>query len=157
LPLVEWEHEILAEIRHQGEDGVSVGSAAGRLIQLRQRERRAQLETPRLLLLRNSDGGEECFLRRRRVRRIALQQDLAADAVQECVAEMFSGLVRQSQCFIDPSQGSLRPFAFNFEFGKQSLVNWYECFVSLFRIRRQFLLKLGRASLSIAEAGSRPS
>jgi hypothetical protein len=32
------------------------GGAAGRLIKLRQRQRRAQLEAPRFLLLRNGDG-----------------------------------------------------------------------------------------------------
>ena len=44
------------------ENGVGVGGAAGRLIELRQRQRRAQLEAPRLLLLRDRDGGEEGFL-----------------------------------------------------------------------------------------------
>ena len=63
------------------EHGMGVGGAIGRLIELRQRERRAQLVAPRLLLLRNGDGGEERFLGRRRVRRIALEQDFAADAM----------------------------------------------------------------------------
>ena len=43
---------------------MGVGGAARRLIKSRQIERRAQLETPRSLLLRDGDGGEECFLRR---------------------------------------------------------------------------------------------
>ena len=60
---------------------MGVGGAAGRLIKLRQRQRRAQLEAPRLLLLRDGDGGEEGFLGRRRIRRIALEQNLAADAM----------------------------------------------------------------------------
>jgi hypothetical protein len=43
-------------------------------MELRQRERRAQLETPCLLLLRNSDCREERILGRRRIRRIALER-----------------------------------------------------------------------------------
>jgi hypothetical protein len=39
-----------------------LGGAACRLIKLRQWQRRLQREAPRLLLLRNSDGGEECLL-----------------------------------------------------------------------------------------------
>jgi hypothetical protein len=39
---------------------------------------RAQLETPRLLLLRDGDCSEERLLGRRRIRRIALEQNLAA-------------------------------------------------------------------------------
>jgi hypothetical protein len=35
------------------------------------------------LLLRNGDGGQEGFLGRRPVRRIALEQNVAADSVQE--------------------------------------------------------------------------
>ena len=83
---------------------MGIGGAAGRLIKLRQRERRAQLEAPRLLLLRDGDGGEECFLGGRGVRWIALEQDLAADAMQESVGPVFSRLVRERQCFIDPGQ-----------------------------------------------------
>jgi hypothetical protein len=55
-----------------GEYGMGVGSAAGGLVELRQRQRRAQPVAPRLLLQRNGDGGEERFLGRRRLRRIAL-------------------------------------------------------------------------------------
>ena len=61
---------------------MSVGGAAGRLIKLRQRECGAQLEAPRLLLLRDGDGGEEGFFRRCGVRRISLDQKFAADAMQ---------------------------------------------------------------------------
>jgi hypothetical protein len=51
--------------KRRGEDGVRLGSAADALIKLRQRERRAQLETFCLLLLRDGDGGEEGFFGRR--------------------------------------------------------------------------------------------
>ena len=65
----------LGDLRHFGrrrkaferrrEDGVGVGGAAGRLIELRQRQRRAQFKTARPLLLRDRDGGQEGFFRGR--------------------------------------------------------------------------------------------
>ena len=78
-----------------------VGGAVCALIKLRQRQRRLQLKTPRLLLLRNGDGSEEGFLGRRRVRRIALEQNLAADAMQKGVAPSFSSLGGEGQRFVD--------------------------------------------------------
>src|SRR6476660_3099791 len=50
----------------------------------------AQLKTPCLLLLRDGDGGEECFFCRRRIRGFALEQDLAAYAMQESVSPAFA-------------------------------------------------------------------
>jgi hypothetical protein len=61
--------------------GMGLGDTTCRLIELRQRQRRAQFEAPRLLLLRYGDGGEECFLDWCCVRQIALEQYLTADAM----------------------------------------------------------------------------
>jgi hypothetical protein len=71
---------------------MGVGGAVRGVIELRQRERPAQLETARLLLLRDGDCSEERILGRRRIRRIALEQNLAAAAVQVSVAPVFSRL-----------------------------------------------------------------
>ena len=49
------------------EDGVGFGGAAGRLIELGQRKRRAQFEAARALLLRDGDGGQESVFRGRGV------------------------------------------------------------------------------------------
>ena len=54
------------------EDGVGVGGAAGRLIEIGKRQRRAQFEALGLLLLRDGDSGEERFFDWRGVCRIAL-------------------------------------------------------------------------------------
>jgi hypothetical protein len=54
------------------EDGVGFGEAGGRLVELRERQRRLQFEAARLLRLRGGDRGEEGLFRRRRVRRITL-------------------------------------------------------------------------------------
>ena len=45
------------------EDGVRFGGAAGRLVELRERQRRAQTPTARALLLCDGEGGLEGFLR----------------------------------------------------------------------------------------------
>ena len=43
------------------EDGVGVGGAGGRLVELGERKRRAQFEAARSLLLRDGDGGLEAL------------------------------------------------------------------------------------------------
>ena len=83
-----------------------VGSAAARLIKLRQRQRHAELEAPRLLRLRDRDRGKEGFLGRRGVRRITFEQDLAVDPMQKCVRSVFSRLLRQRDGFVDPGRRS---------------------------------------------------
>src|SRR6478609_9470099 len=61
---------------------MGVGGTAGRLIKPPQRERGAQLEALCLLLLRDGNGSKERLLRRRRVHSIALEQNIAANAVR---------------------------------------------------------------------------
>ena len=87
---------------------MGIFGTTGRLIELRQPERRLELKAPRLLLLCNRDGGEERFLRWRSIRRIALEQNLAADAVEERIGPMFAGLARERQRFVNPRQGFFR-------------------------------------------------
>ena len=60
---------------------MGVGVAIGRAIKLRQRQCGAQFEAARFLRLRDRDRGLQRLLRRRGIGRVALQQDLAADAV----------------------------------------------------------------------------
>jgi hypothetical protein len=54
----------------------------------RQIEGCAQLKTARPLLLRDGDCNEECILGQRRIRPIALEQNLAATVMQESVARV---------------------------------------------------------------------
>jgi len=58
-----------------------VGVAIGRAIKLCQRQPGAQFEAARFLRLRDRDHGLQRLLGRRGIGRIALQQDLGADAV----------------------------------------------------------------------------
>src|SRR5277367_6810087 len=64
------------------EDVMRLDRTGGRLIELRERERRAQFEAARPLLSRDGDGELERFLGRGEVRVIALEQRFAADAMQ---------------------------------------------------------------------------
>jgi hypothetical protein len=74
------------------EYGMSVLGTAGGTIKSCQIESGAQLKTLRLPLLRNGDCCKERILGRRRIRRIAREQNLAAAAMQESVAPVFSRL-----------------------------------------------------------------
>jgi len=67
------------------------GTARG-IIKSCQMESCPQLETARLLLLRDGDCTKQCFLGWRRIRRIALEQNLAAAVMQESVAPVFACL-----------------------------------------------------------------
>src|SRR5215831_5872859 len=108
------------------------------MIELRQRECRAQLETPRLLLLRDGDCGEERILGGCRIYRIALEQNLAAEAMQESVAPVLSCLTCEGAGFVDPGPGPLC-VALNFDLGNYTLVERHQEFVSLVGVRRQCL------------------
>jgi hypothetical protein len=68
------------------EQGMSVHGTARGIIKSCQIESCARLKTPRLLLLRDGDSGKECILG---IRRIALEQNLGAAAMQETVAPVF--------------------------------------------------------------------
>src|SRR5215472_16514936 len=95
-----------------------------RVIELRQRERRAQLETPCLLLLRDGDCSEERILGRGGVRRIALEQNLAAQAMQESVRPVLSRLMREPEPLVNSRQGLFYVLPFGFDLGEQSLKEW---------------------------------
>jgi hypothetical protein len=64
---------------------VGLRGAGGRPVELRQGERRAQLEAAGALLLRDGDGGQESVLRRRGIGGVAHEQDFAARPMQFCV------------------------------------------------------------------------
>ena len=65
-------------------------------------------------LLRYSDGGEEGFLGRRGVSGLVLEQNLAADAVQERVAPVLTCVARARQPRVDRVQCFFGVFSFDF-------------------------------------------
>ena len=98
-----------------GQYGTGVGIPAAALIKIGKRQRPAQLKTAHLLLFRDGYRSQECFLGRCGMRGITLQQNVAADAVQDSVIAVFSSLLRERQRFIDPTQGFLRASSFRFK------------------------------------------
>ena len=70
---------------------MGVGGMAGRLVELGERERRAQTPAARALLFRNGEGGLERFLRRRGVGGIGLEQHSPADAMKLSFERPMSG------------------------------------------------------------------
>src|SRR5262245_54760534 len=69
-------------LERRREHGMSVRGTARGIIKSCQIKSCAQLETSCLLLLRDGDCREERILGRRRIRRIALEQNLAAQAMK---------------------------------------------------------------------------
>jgi hypothetical protein len=92
------------------------GPARG-IVESRQTESRAQLKTARLLLPHDGDCPEECLFGRHCILRIALEQNLAAQAIEESVAPALSCLACESERFIDPGEGS-RCVDLRFDLGK---------------------------------------
>ena len=89
------------------EDRVGVGGAVGRLIELGERKRGAQFEAARALLLRDGDGGQEGFFRRRGVGGVALEQDLAARPMQFRFERAIAGAVARRQRFVEDRNGAV--------------------------------------------------
>ena len=90
------------------EGSVGVGGAVGRLVELGERERRAQFEAARSLLPRDSDGGQEGFFRRRGVGRVALQQRFASRPMQRCFKCATTSAVARRQRFVEDLDGAAR-------------------------------------------------
>ena len=99
---------------------MGVGGAAGRLVELGERERRAQSEAARSLTLSDGDGGLECFLGGRRVRLVPLQQRFAADAVQFRFESAVSGTLARRQRFVDYGHRAVDVAGAGFGFGQRN-------------------------------------
>jgi hypothetical protein len=79
-----WKFRGRRKARKRGrERGVGIRRTTRRVIKSCQIESYAQLKTAGLLQLRDADCSKECILGRRRIGRIALEQNLAAQAMQD--------------------------------------------------------------------------
>ena len=88
-----------------GENSAGAGGAAGRRIKLGQRQRCAQFEAARALLLRDRDSGQECVFRRRRVGGIALEEDFSTRPIQFCFERATGRALIRQQRFVKESGG----------------------------------------------------
>ena len=89
------------------EDGVGVGGAGGRLVELGERQRRAQFEAARALLLRDSDGGQESVFRRRGIGGVALEQEFTARPMQFRFERAIASAVGRRQGFVEDGDGAV--------------------------------------------------
>jgi hypothetical protein len=85
---------------------VRLGGAAGRLIEPGERQRRAQAEALRSLLLCDGDGSQEGFFRRSWVGGVALQQGFASRPMQFRFERAIAGAVRRRQRFVNNRNGA---------------------------------------------------
>ena len=91
------------------EDGVRLGRAVGRLVELREREGGAQFEAARSLSFRDGDGGAVMACRRARDRRTcAHEQDFAAGPMQFCFECAVAQAIRRRQRFVEGGYGMYR-------------------------------------------------
>ena len=100
---------------------MGVGGAGGRLVELGQRQRRAQFEAARALLLRDRDGGQEGFFRRRGVGGIALEQDFAARPMQFRFECAMAQAVAGRQRFVEDGDGAVGIARPGFGLGQRDL------------------------------------
>ncbi len=86
---------------------MGVGGARGRLIELRQRQRRAQFEAARGLLLCDRDGGQEGLFRGRGVGGVALQQNFAARPMQFRFERAMAHAIARRHRFVEDRNGAV--------------------------------------------------
>ena len=98
------------------QDGVGIGVAIGCAIQLRQRQRGAQFEAARLLRLRDGDRGLQSLLGRGGIGRIALQQDLGADAVYLRFVPALLGALQLGERIVQAPEPGIRLAGIRFGF-----------------------------------------
>ena len=103
------------------ENGVSLGVAAGRLIELGEGERGAEFEAARALLLRDGDGGLERFLGRSGVCRVAFQEDFPADAAKFGVHRAMTPAIEIRHCVVNNRNRPLRVAQPRFFLGMREL------------------------------------
>ena len=92
-----------------------VGGAVGRLIELPQPERGLQAETARAPISCDRDGRAIGVFGSDGMFKISLQQDVAADPVEEGVGPTLTRPPRQRHRFINMRQGCFSPLPFGFE------------------------------------------
>ena len=128
---------------------MGVGGAAGRLIELGERQRRAQFEAARALLLRDGDGGQEGFFRRRGVGGVALEQDFAARPMQFRFERAIAGALARRQRFVENGERAVRIARARFGLGQRDLNEPVEqqdvLLAQLSTPRRMAVESLGRA------------
>jgi hypothetical protein len=120
-----------------------------RLIELRERQRGAQAEAARALLLCDGDGGPESLLGVGVIAGAALKQNFAFQVKKERVRPAFPGVLGKRQPGIDGRKRAVDATGQGLKFSYQAIVLLREEFVALFEASGQRLPKLFGATLRI--------
>jgi hypothetical protein len=115
---------------------VGVGGTPGRLIKLGERERRAKAEAAGVPLSCNLERVLERFLGGAEVCCILPQQNLAGKSVQEDVAPMLFGFLRERQPLVDAHQSGLQVSRLCLELREETLVEWRKVLITLIHVDR---------------------
>jgi hypothetical protein len=86
---------------------MGIGGAVRALMKFRQRQRRAKLKASRLLLLRDGDGREQGFFRRRGIHGVTRQQHFAARAMQFRFERAIARAIRSRKRFVEDGDGAV--------------------------------------------------
>jgi hypothetical protein len=126
---------------------MGVGVAAGAAIKLRKGQRGTQLEAARFLRLRDRDRSLQRLLGRRGIGRVALQQDLATDAVYlRFVPTVLSGLELGERIVQAPKPG-ISLAGTRFGFGQRRFVTGLDVPPTLLPTDGEAASHLGEARL----------
>jgi hypothetical protein len=103
------------------ENGVSFGEASGRLVELGERQRGAQFEAARGLLLCDRDGGEEGLFRGRGIGGVACEQHFAAHPMQLRFERAVACAAGRRQRFVEDGDGAIGIARPRFDLGQRDL------------------------------------
>ncbi len=108
-------------LERRREGGVGFGGAAGRVVEVGERQRGAQFETARPLLLCDADGGLEGFFRGRGAVRILVKQELAARAMELGCVRSTARAIAGCQRLVEDHEASRRISGASFRLGDRDL------------------------------------
>jgi hypothetical protein len=111
--------------------GVGVGVTIGRAVKLGKRQRGAQFEAARLLRPRDGDRGLQRPLGRRGIGRVALQQDLAADAAHFRFVPALLGALYFGQRIVQAPEPGISLAGTRFGFGQPRFETGHEIMPTL--------------------------
>ena len=137
--------------------GVGVDVAIGRAIKFRQSQRGAQFEAARFLRLRDSDRRVQRLFGRHRISRVALQQDLAADAVHFRFVPALLGALQLSERVVQAPEPGINLTGTRFGFGQRRFESGQEPNKTLLPTNADAPPHLGQARLAFAAQPSRPA
>ena len=138
------------------ENGVGLRGAAGRLIELGQRERREQFVTACALLFGDRDCRSIGLLCRRRIGGAALEQYVAAQTMQESVRKMLAAIASCRETFVDRRQRALGLTGRSFKLRQKTLKRRGEGAIAVTGKLGERFSEVVRAAARVVQSTLRP-